>query len=299
MNPALVHHMAAPAMRLSHLLWHALRDHWERTPHNVREQYAARFGKDWIPPRRSIDENGQPIVGFGAGKDFLYMHRLMISRAEHITKTASEPDIVRWTRLPKTVEPGFPVCHDSRLMYYSAKRHAVWVKEVQVAKRLVHPDSMAKLSIDELGSMIEIRIHVVLHQRFGAYATLGRLRRNATEPLRPGSPWAQPEYDTLLDAYSAHVHPWFWGIHTWIDAQIGAWEQVHNRTVDWTDCWLGGWHDMDEQGAAVLSGHPVPGKTETLAMALATLAPPASCGMYRTSLSIREFEDLLDTLLSR
>lgn len=291
--------MAKRVTRLSHLLWHALRDHWERVPQEVRDNYVGQFGKDWVPQRRSLDENARPIIGKGAGKDFLYMHRMMIRHADHLCKKAGEPDIVRWPHLPWVYESGYPVPRDSRLHGLATKCDTKWLKSVCMAERLVHPDALAKISVDELGTMIEIGIHIDMHHRFGSYPLPGELRDHRTVPRSPHTDWDHPDYDTLLDAYSAHVHPWFWGIHTWIDAQIDTWERVHKTKVDWNGCWLGGWHTMEHHQMSILSHMPERDQAELLSAALATLPLPASCGMYHAPLDENEYSDLLDTLLRR
>jgi hypothetical protein len=96
------------------------------------------------------------------------------------------------------------------------------------------------MTLDELGTRLEYGIHAAMHERFGGYGSNNMLRTREPDPFTAVDPkWNDPAYDSLLDAYSAHVHPWFWKIHGWIDAQIGGWEAATGKTADFSDCWMG------------------------------------------------------------
>ncbi|MEC9374598.1 MAG: hypothetical protein VYC34_12175 [Planctomycetota bacterium] len=121
-----------------------------------------------------------------------------------------------------------------------AKDDDHWRIIVRSAEILLHPHSLEGMSLGEFGARIEYGIHAAMHLRFGDLGTNGRLRPFIRNIFRDVSTkFDEPEYDSLLDWYSAHVHPLFWKIHGWIDDRIGDWETVNRSRIDMCAVWMG------------------------------------------------------------
>jgi hypothetical protein len=139
---------------------------------------------------------------------------------------------------------------------------------------------MTPAKLGELGARIEYGIHNAMHERFGGWPTVGHPRGNRTDALnRPTSKWNNPGYDTLLDSYSAHVHPWFWKIHGWVDSCLAKWERLNDCQLMW-DTWMGGMphHDHGHH-------HPKP-QESTLVAAVEFLTKAGMSGAFRPLLYV-------------
>lgn len=253
--------VAAAPMRTAHFLWHTVRDVWLRLSAQQQADFTARFGPSWVPPRPSRDAAGQPIIGQGAGLDFLGMHRGMIAHARMILGQNAGTRLDGWPTPPAANDPDYPVPRGYRLPEpaYPSKNDANWAGLVSDTLAMLLPDNLRKVSLDELGSRLEHGIHAAMHERFGGYGSNNMLRTREPDPFVAIDPkWNDPAYDSLLDAYAAHVNPWFWRIHGWIDAQIGAWEVATGQTADFSGCWSGPMphhHPMTTHTSAITPEH--------------------------------------------
>lgn len=246
LHPRVLAAMAQPAMRLSHLLWHGVRDYWMRLSDAQQAAFVTQFGSEWVPARPSRNKRGEVILNNRAGLDFLFMHRHMICQVNCILKQARAKPIVGFKR-PPMKDSEYPVVRDYRLPpeVYASKDDAVWKKIVSVTGDLLTPANLKNIHPAELGTRIEYGIHAAMHERFGGYSTSGRLRLDQTDILKsPTSTWNLPGYDTLLDSYAAHVHPGFWKIHGWVDSCLDAWERENKCQILW-DTWMGGMQHGD------------------------------------------------------
>ncbi len=303
--------MATRGVRLSHCLWHLLRDYWRRLSACEQRRYQARFGADWAPPRPTVNAFGEVIYDNGAGKDFLWMHRQMIQHARMITCRTGEPDILVWPDLPASDDPTFVPPTSGNFVTYKThpeKTKKVWDDAIVATARHLRPCVLRRISIETLGTIIEHGIHATMHRRYGALSTAGTLRRPMDNPPAEGSEWDDVSYDSLLDHYSSHVHPWFWGIHTWIDSQITAWERAKQTQVDWRDAWLGGWsrhtHHAHGTDDAQCSGEPLGDNLllwekldeDKLVEAIRSLPLPSQCGLYQPRLTTQQIDEHLRSL---
>src|SRR4051812_30218020 len=279
MHPKVVAAMADRSMRMAHLLWHLTREFWERLDKTDQQAFQNQY-PEWVPPDRPKDAIGMVTLDENSGRDFLYMHREMIKMVNGILASVNEPPIAGWSDPPDAADPTYRVVTDHRLPpgAYRSKDDQVWTAMVAEAKALLQPINLTTLSIGKLGAHLEYGIHAAMHERFGEFGSFGKLR-DGQDSFQTQVPtqWDDPLYETLLDAYSAHVHPWFWKIHGWIDDQIRAWETANGKSVEWGEPWLGpmAHHDhlmADNKRLANLQG------------AIATLRPLGASGFFRPQL---------------
>jgi len=105
--------------RLIHAVWHTLRDRL-RIPDNSGRIVTTWYILDdqsknkirelgWFLERPPFTENGSLILNKGAGEDFLYMHRKMITMIRHEYQPKGIPHIQSWkaTSLPSPSIPQF------------------------------------------------------------------------------------------------------------------------------------------------------------------------------------------------
>lgn len=232
--------MAARDLRLGHFLWHETRDWWLRLPPNQRTRFATKYG--WVPPRPARDERGQPIWGSGTGIDFLGAHRAMLQEARVIVAVTGEPPLLGWDSLPSASDTRHRV--DRGVSFPSSlfpgKDDRTWTQLVEETEELLTPGRLKDITLDELGTTIEFGIHNAMHERWGGLSSDGRLRsRMAVLSDQIDSQWDNEQYDTLLDAYSAHVNPLFWMIHGWVDRCIVRWEAANRERAALSSAWLG------------------------------------------------------------
>lgn len=236
--------MAARPVRAMHLRWHTVREKWLRMSPAQREAFVARFGKAWVP-NPSLDEARRPIRHNGSGRDFLYMHRLMVRDVQKLLEKNGGEPLATWEALPRSDDEEYPALTAWNLPVetYPGKCAAVWDALVEEAEDLLSDARLRGMEIDELGSRLEYGVHNAMHQRFGGFSPGLGLRSVPGDDFDEVHPkWDDERYDSLLDPYSAHVNPMFWSIHLWVDRQIDRWEAATGREADWTDAWIGPGH---------------------------------------------------------
>lgn len=310
----LQHAMAERNMRQAHLLWHAAREHWARMPERERQRFRDRH-PEWEPSSPSLDANRKVRFDNQAGLDFLAMHRQMVQHARHVAEACGE-QLIEWATLPSSDDPRFPpppLSVGRTTEEVEAKNDEVWKCWAGAMEDIASRCALARNGcISTLGTILEYGIHAVMHLRFGGDATNAARRLPGILLRVPEDPeYDDPAYDTLLDTYSAHVHPWFWGIHTWIDAQIGKWEDVRGEQADLSRGWAGGWHpkmptdhsmhhehghdDHRYRGALAYDHERRPDIPPTnLGDAINMLNAPGDCGTYAPRLTLNEILDHLN-----
>jgi hypothetical protein len=95
-------------------------------------------------------------------------------------------------------------------------------------KKDYHYRGLKSVTLGEYGHLLEMTLHNDLHTR---YAFLGTASRPGNADPLDRSAWNKdwsyafdnPNYDSLNDTFSSHVHPWFYRIHGWVDDRIGDW----------------------------------------------------------------------------
>ena len=245
--PPVLKELATPRMRLGHLLWHGVREYWERLNEDEKAAFSTKF-PNWVPTHPSRDSAGNLYYETGAGLDFLYMHNQMICHVNCLLDKVSKPHVEGWSQPPSSLDRTVEVPREYRLpsLTYRSKDDAIWDEVVAETRKLLRPENLGAISLDRLGTTLEYGIHAAMHERFGAYSKSGHLRPGQAQMLTNQKPkWNHEEYDTLLDAYSAHVNPLFWNIHVWIDKQIGNWVAASGGTADFSDAWIGPMHECD------------------------------------------------------
>jgi hypothetical protein len=100
---------------------------------------------------------------------------------------------------------------------------------------------LRKLTLGQLGSLLEFTVHNSLHNR-SASEPIG-YRPDGANPGESVDPkWDSPDYDYLGDTYSSHVNPVFWFLHGWVDTSIDRWfyaNRVKASEYRRTGRWIG------------------------------------------------------------
>lgn len=266
--------MAKREHRMHHWLWHEVRNNWHDYPRGVQSRLD---DLGWRPPRPLMDEQGQPDLRNHAGEDFLYMHRQMIADVNAILAEVGDPDYKRvegWTIVPPPGDPDYPVppawfnpTMESFLPFSRLRRLK---SDVFYYKRFVYwqkvftdPNFLRRVSLGELGVLIELTIHNMMHLRWGAPP--GSSFPSPEDPTQGETippEWDDPRYDFLVETYSSHVNPIFWKLHGWIDDRVEEWKGANG--VFGNDFWEGTWvgklpgHEptMEAQSVHLLLEHP-------------------------------------------
>lgn len=235
--PQVVAMLSSRHMRMSHYLWHHARDMWNVIGSARQQRFIQRF--EWFPPRPGLDRNGVPIMddedGVGPGLDFLFAHRHMLRQVNAMQTRFGGAPLVGWDAPPRAGDQRFPVSPFPLGM--RGKDDRVWERLIDDFESRRRSGGFRSLS--HLGSYIEYGLHNAMHERFATPPVIERL----DPPLSAGWPepdprFHHPSYDYLADQYAAHVNPYFWLIHVWIDGLIEEWEAAHGPT-NTDQVWLG------------------------------------------------------------
>ncbi|MGB9090101.1 MAG: twin-arginine translocation signal domain-containing protein [Pseudomonas farsensis] len=236
--------------RLFHQLWHATRDQWHKL---AKPKQDALRGLGWQPgPRdRERDARGPRKHRNGSGIDFLFMHRHMLMHARTLQ------DLPSWQRFPLP-QPSVEVDRAGFARFYDNhdgccappawqapgdEAYGQWVGAIKAGETFCSnfqvwesqyqdPHYLAKLSLGELGSELEMNLHDWLHMCWASVPrdpSSGAPVPFARDPADFAARWFGRENDFLGDPFSSHVHPVFWGFHGWIDDRIDDWFRAHER----------------------------------------------------------------------
>ncbi|WP_426101002.1 twin-arginine translocation signal domain-containing protein [Pseudomonas sp. PSPC3-3] len=250
LNPSLLAWLISPEHRLFHQLWHATRDQWHKLSEDKRE---ALRGIGWQPgPRgKEREARGKLKDRNGSGIDFFFMHRHMLGTAR------SMQDLPSWPAFPEP-QPALERDRLGFLRYFDNHDgfalpptwrapddgdYTQWVSDIKAAEtyhsnfqvwesQYRDPRYLAKLTLGQLGSEMELGLHDWLHMR---WASVPRDPSNgapvpfARDPADFAARWYAPENDFLGDPFSSHVNPVFWNFHGWIDDRIEDWFRAHER----------------------------------------------------------------------
>lgn len=238
-----IKHFSDRMHRLHHSVWHSIRNNWNNcTP----EQQEAIRSLDWEVEGGRIAlysprERSRPIVTNGAGEDFLFMHRQMVTQYRKLMMEAGE-ESPRWLEIP---QPGTNVSHDMVPSAWAIPDAPTFERRLAALKtdefywsrlrlwefQFKDPTYLATLTLGEFGSLIEFSVHNDLHIRW--WGVPRDPETNAQLPngrdlsdIRPK--WDNYQYDTLGDFYSNHVNSVFWLLHGWIDDRIEDWYSAHD-----------------------------------------------------------------------
>jgi hypothetical protein len=250
LNPTLLAWLISPEHRLFHQLWHASRDKWHTLS---EEKRGALRGIGWQPgPRdKERDARGPRKDRNGSGIDFFFMHRHMLGTAR------SMQDLPSWQHFPLPQpelirdRQGFADYFDNHdgtslpptWLAEDDDEYSQWVSDIKTAEtyhsnflvwesRYRDPRYLARLTLGQFGSEVELGLHDWLHMR---WASVPRDPSNghpvpfARDPADFSARWYAAENDFLGDPFSSHVSPVFWHFHGWIDDRLEDWFRAHER----------------------------------------------------------------------
>lgn len=250
LNPTLQAWLISPEHRLFHQLWHATRDKWHRLSEEKRD---ALRGIGWQPgPRgQERDARGLKKDRNGSGIDFFFMHRHMLGTAR------SMQDLPSWAHFPMPAPElqrdrlGFARYFDNHdggslpptWLAHGDDEYSQWVSDIKAGEtyhsnfevwesQYRDPRYLAKLTLGQFGSEIELGLHDWLHMRWASVPrdpSSGAPVPLARDPADFAARWYQPENDFLGDPFSSHVSPVFWRFHGWIDDRLEDWFRAHER----------------------------------------------------------------------
>jgi hypothetical protein len=239
--------MASRAHRIHHYVWHQVRNAWHRYPDDVKDAIT-RLG--WNPPRPAFYEGDVLALDNKSGEDFLYMHRQMIAQVNGVLQRVGDPNYAQvegWKSLPKPSDREFEVPNawdsgdpvfDERFQRVKSAEFFDVMFNWEVYYR--SPDNLRRLSLGQLGSLIEFTIHNNSHVRWCARPPGQRPNPDPADPDAIAKEWDDPSYDFLGDTYSSHVNPAFWYLHGWVDECIDHWQRARGLAkIDWTGMWVG------------------------------------------------------------
>lgn len=225
-------------VRLHHMVWHLIRDHWHELSAKQIKQLTA---LDWHVWGNRASQSRNALLN-GSGEDFLFFHRQMIQYYLNLMKQAQAKPIW-WKELPQpgdnqlgnAIPPSWHIPTNPKLERRIAtikSDHFYWSRLKWVEYQFKNPIYLASLTLGELGSLLEYTIHNDLHMRWSAPP-----RDPVTHQIVPaGRPiddlshkWTLPEYDWLGEFYSSQVNPLFWRLHGWVDDRIEDWYRAHEK----------------------------------------------------------------------
>ncbi|MFK3791970.1 MULTISPECIES: pyoverdine maturation tyrosinase PvdP [Pseudomonas] len=250
LNSTLMTWLISPEHRLFHQLWHATRDKWHRLTEEKRE---ALRGIGWQPgPRdKERDARGPKKDRNGSGIDFFFMHRHMLGTARSMQDLPSwqhfplpQPELLRdrlgFARYFDNHDGGsLPPCW----LAQDDDEYSQWVSDIKATEtyqgnflvwesQYRDPRYLAKLTLGQFGSEIELGLHDWLHMRWASVPrdpSSGVPVPMARDPADFSARWYQSENDFLGDPFSSHVSPVFWRFHGWIDDRLEDWFRAHER----------------------------------------------------------------------
>lgn len=251
---SIIRKLAKRRSRLHHYVWHVTRDNWNLlTPD--QQQELKEIG--WEVERPSLNYDAQrnpiPITDNNSGRDFLYMHQQMINNLNDMLLKEGLPKLRGWKKLPAPGDKNFPLPP-----FYEIPGDTTgfagflgWTRSDDIYYGVLKPledqftsyDALRKMSLGEMGSLLETGLHMFMHFRFSEASTLGY--RGLITPENMLNPidkkWDDVEYNWMGDFYSAHCHRNFWLLHYWVNERIEDWRKANGlKAIDWTGAWSGG-----------------------------------------------------------
>lgn len=166
--------MAIKEHRMSHVLFHELRNSWEQLPQEQQDKIKI-IHSSWVPPRPALDKNGTVIRDNHSGEDFLYMHREMIKFVNQILYTVADANYLKvegWKELPEPNDSAFPIVP---LQGWAT------VKSIEHFNNVLKPwerkykstDYLKTVSLGQLGADLEFTIHNDMHMRWAKPSAIG------------------------------------------------------------------------------------------------------------------------------
>jgi hypothetical protein len=229
--------------RLHHLLWHALRNGWNRpgvTQNDRQQMMQVVPQQNWTPPRPVLyGSNGVVDVRRteqehpGAGEDFFHMHREMTRMAKNILgdDLVAVPSVaVLLQQRDRMIAEGLA----QRIPVPSVQQFQTRIAALRQYEQTLNAINLKTISLSALGTQLEWTLHNGIHETFA---------RPAAELLLVGGnnpwssktffattmPWNQPTYQHLGDPYASASNPLFWIIHAYVDQWVDRWALANNH----------------------------------------------------------------------
>ena len=262
--PEAVNMLASRHHRLRHTVWHTLRSDWfgPKTTDSDRDYIRSLgWGLDDPPynPNRTLN------LANGAGEDFLFMHRRMISMVREVYESAGTEPPTGWVNIPGLVSPHYaykevddPSAPGKKVYQYDGTQSGLMVPPAtddflsqfgesaptfhfikssrfftvimrNLDQWLRRPNILAQLTLAAYGNLLEMTIHNWMHMR---WASVPRDPVSGVVETRGSydvdTRWDDPRNDYLGDFHSSHVNPIFWKLHGWVDDRIEDWFRAHD-----------------------------------------------------------------------
>ena len=260
--PSALNHLSSKSHRLMHMVFHTLRGVWHEPKIIEHRSQIAELG--WELKRPPFTADNILDVNNGAGEDFLFMHRKMISMVKRNYEKEKIPYIESWKAIPGSGSPQFfyserddPAAPGMKKYYldiqksgnmippsytsanFSSSEALIFLKSYnyfagvmsQLERVFKNKNYLSSLSLGALGNMLEFVIHNQMHMRWSSVSR----DPISGEPMERkdydfNEKWDNAKYDYLGDFYSSHVNPLFWRLHGWIDDRIEDWYSAHEST---------------------------------------------------------------------
>ncbi|MBY3095656.1 hypothetical protein HFO72_33545 [Rhizobium laguerreae] len=249
---SLIDNSADRVHRLHHAVWHGLRNSWDIIPDDRKQQIRH---LNWEPPRvaRDLSKGSlkRPYVSNGSGEDFLFMHRQMVDHYRMLVRQAGQTP-VEWITLPEPGASDHLVTGDivppawetpeapnfSRRLQSLKSDQFYWTRLRWWDQQYKDPSYLRTLTLGEFGALMEFSVHNDMHMRWSEQPRDPETRAPSSFG-RPSADfrkrWDNSKYNWLGEFYSAHLNPFFWRLHGWIDDRIEDWftahEEAHPGTV--------------------------------------------------------------------
>jgi hypothetical protein len=253
--PSALSMLASKSHRLKHAVWHTIRAVWNDLDESSKTKIR---DLGWGLDRPPFTKEGALDLTNGAGEDFLFMHRKMITMVRDEYASQKIPYIQSWKILPRLnvqqlsySEQDDPANPGKKIYRFNAPDSGYMVPPAQPGdseslKFLKSPDFfrlvmaqlerlfkrqsyLSALSLGALGNLLEFTIHNQMHMR---WSSISRDPKTGDPAIRDDFDfdvkWDDPKYDYLGEFYSSHVNPLFWRLHGWVDDRIEDWFNAHD-----------------------------------------------------------------------
>src|SRR6188472_957173 len=252
--PTVLSMLASKSHRLKHAVWHTIRAIWNDLD-EVNKSKIRDLG--WGLDRPPFTKEGALDLSSGAGEDFLFMHRKMISMVRDGYASQKIPYIESWKTLPQPdaqqfsyaeqddpsnpgkkiyrfnpLDSGFMIppaqANDSDSLKFFKGPNYFFLVMAQLERLYGTQKHLSGLSLGALGNLLEFTIHNQMHMRWSSVQRDPKTGNPASRDDFDFDPkWDDPKYDYLGEFYSSHVNPLFWRLHGWVDGRIEDWFNAH------------------------------------------------------------------------
>jgi hypothetical protein len=292
---------AQRAHRMHHFLWHQVRNSWMQYPPEIRQKLS---DLGWEPPRPAREKDGRLLLDNFSGEDFLFMHRQMIA---HVNARLAQigdpayPGVEGWPSIPGPSDADYPVppaWTDPENQAFTEFIRAVKSDEFYLNNFAVwepfyrNEVILRRLSLGQLGAMLEFTVHNYMHMRWAAQPIGDRPDPPPDRPETIPTEWDRVEYEYLGDTYSSHVNSIFWKLHGWIDDRIDDWARANGiDEINWVGTWVGVMPAGVQTPMALLSALDQGGHDHHLHEMEQAVGAIAECGIFHEFYTdaVREF----------